>query len=200
VTEPVVDFGVASRPLAGEPESGDLHLVSAFPDGVLVAAVDGLGHGAEAAVAARAACEALGNDPGADLPTLFERCHRRLARTRGVVMSLASFGEREGVMKWLGVGNVEGLLLRADAAPTNESILLLGGVVGYQLPTLRPTTTQVAHGDVLMLATDGIRTGFAHGLDRSEPAQQLADRILANHAKPTDDALVLVARYLGGEP
>jgi negative regulator of sigma-B (phosphoserine phosphatase) len=200
VAEGAVEFGVATLPLAGEPESGDLHLVSSFPDGVLVAAVDGLGHGVEAAIAARAARETLEESPGDDIPTLFERCHRRLAKTRGVAMSLASFGVRDGVLTWLGVGNVEGTLLRADAAasPASESILLRGGVVGYQLPTLRPSSTAVAPGDMLVLATDGVRSGFAHGLGLAEPVQGLANRILSSHGKETDDALVLVARYLGG--
>src|SRR2546426_2471900 len=56
---PVIDWGVATRALAGETESGDLHLVKRVGRGTLVAAVDGLGHGAEAAAAARAAVAAL---------------------------------------------------------------------------------------------------------------------------------------------
>src|SRR5437870_3753009 len=50
---PVIDWGVATLAHAGEKESGDLHLVKQVGRGVLVAAVDGLGHGAEAAAAAR---------------------------------------------------------------------------------------------------------------------------------------------------
>jgi hypothetical protein len=192
---------VATLPLPGQSESGDLHLVKRFGDGVLVAAVDGLGHGGEAASAARLACSTLEEEPGAALPELFERCHRRLVRTRGVVMSLASFAERDHVLTWLGVGNVEGTLLRADdeAAPPSESILLLGGVLGYQLPSLRPSTTGVSAGDTLLLTTDGIRAGFAHGLDLDEPVQQTADRILDGYARETDDALVVVVRYVGGQ-
>src|SRR3989454_8581110 len=45
--------------LAGEQESGDLHLIKPVGSGVLVSVVDGLGHGAEAAAAARAAVAAL---------------------------------------------------------------------------------------------------------------------------------------------
>jgi hypothetical protein len=195
----VVDVGVATLALAGESESGDLHLVEPFPGGVLVAAVDGLGHGGEAASAARLACATLERDPAATLPELFERAHRRLLRTRGVVMSLASFDDRDGVLTWLGVGNVEGTLLRAGAAasPPSESILLRGGVVGYQLPPLRPSRTGLGPGDTLVLTTDGVRTGFLAGLELGEPAQRIADRILADHARENDDALVLVARYLG---
>src|SRR5438046_2017881 len=52
---PVIDWGVATLALAGEMESGDLHLVKRVGRGTLVAAVDGPGHGAEAAAPPRAA-------------------------------------------------------------------------------------------------------------------------------------------------
>jgi hypothetical protein len=201
LSEPFLDIGAATAALPGQPQSGDLHLVKQFPGGVLVAAIDGLGHGDDAAHAARLACSTLEEDPGADLRELFERCHRRLARTRGVVMSVASFTGDDGALTWLGVGNVEGVLLRAggEGAPAGESILLLGGVIGYQLPALRPSSTSLNAGDMLVFSTDGIKSGFVAGLDLTEPAQQAADRILADYARETDDALVVVARYLGAQ-
>jgi negative regulator of sigma-B (phosphoserine phosphatase) len=114
-------------------------------------------------------------------------------------MSLASFAESEGRMTWVGVGNVEGTLVRAEApAGTRpESVMLLGGVLGHQLPSLRPSTTPVAPGDTLILATDGIGGGFLEGIDPAQPPQELAERILSNHGRGDDDALVLVARYRG---
>ncbi len=105
-------------------------------------------------------------------------------------------------MTWLGVGNVEGVLLSAggEAGLARESVLLRGGVVGYRLPPLRPAVLTIRPGDTLILATDGIRGGFVSQLTSGEPPQQMADGILARHGKGTDDALVLVARYLGGTP
>jgi len=55
----------------------------------------------------------------------------------------------------------------------------------------------VARGDALVFATDGIRSDFANGLSLTQPPQQVADQILARHAKKTDDALALVALFLG---
>src|SRR2546430_400954 len=66
---PVIDWGVAALALAGETESGDLHLVKRVGRGTLVAAVDGLGHGAEAAAAARAAVAAPRGVPRGPPPT-----------------------------------------------------------------------------------------------------------------------------------
>ena len=199
---PLIEWGVAVQPLEGEAESGDQYVVRPLPKGVLVAAVDGLGHGPEAAAAARSAVVTLEGYAHEPVISLVKRCHERLMRTRGVVMSLASFNALDNTMTWLGVGNVEGALLRADgtASPARESILLRGGVVGYQLPALHAAILPVAQGDVLILATDGIRGGFVEDVTLSDPPQRIAEQILARRGGGTDDALVLVARYLGHEP
>ena len=57
----------------------------------------------------------------------------------------------------------------------------------------------VRWGDILILATDGIRSDFARDVIVTDPVQRIADRILAEHRKGTDDALVLVSRYLRTE-
>ena len=133
---PLIEWGVAVQPLEGEAESGDQYVVQPFPKGVLVAAVDGLGHGPEAAAAARSAVAILKDYAHEPVISLLRRCHERLIRTRGVVMSLASFNALDSTMTWLGVGNVEGLLLRADVAanPPRENVLLRSGVVAANCP------------------------------------------------------------------
>jgi len=74
---------------------------------------------------------------------------------------------------------------------------LRGGVVGYNLPTPRVVTLPVTQGDTLIFATDGIRSGFATEVVLSDSPQNMADRILENYGRGTDDTLVLVVRYLG---
>ena len=74
-----------------------------------------------------------------------------------------------------------------------------GGIVGYQLPQLAPRRLPVSQGDTLVLATDGIRHGFRAEVNARDP-QVIADAVLANWSKTTDDACVAVARYVGGAP
>ncbi|MBI3303159.1 MAG: SpoIIE family protein phosphatase [Deltaproteobacteria bacterium] len=212
VTPPpvLIKWGVAARALAGQTASGDLHVGTPFPGGVLVGVVDGLGHGEEAAAAANIAVATLAAYAHESVIPLLQRCHEQLKGTRGVVLSLASFNAQESAMTWVGVGNVEGVLWRADvdARPASVSIPLRGGVVGYQLPPLRAAVLPVTRGDLVVFATDGIRSSFAQGLPLSDRLlrqapdgpQHIADRILAQYGKNTDDALVLVVRYLGGAP
>jgi phosphoserine phosphatase RsbX len=195
----IVDWAVATLALAGEHESGDLHVVAPFAGGALVAAIDGLGHGPEAAVAARSAAEAMERDSSQPVTELLERCHEGLRGTRGAVITLASFDAGSNTMTWAGVGNIEGTLLRSDPGETRprESVMLVGGVPGHQLPALRSNELAVSPGDTLVLATDGVRGGYLDLVDISDPPQKLADQLLSEYGKSTDDALVLVARYLG---
>ncbi len=204
---PVIEWGVAAQRLAGMDESGDQHFVESFYSGgqspsanILVVVVDGLGHGPKAAVVAKKTVAALEGHAHHPLTFLLERCHKSLRGTRGVVMSLASFNSN-GKMTWLGVGNVEGVLLRGGASTVpkkDERLVLRGGIVGYRLPRLRPVTLPVDRGDTLIFATDGLRSGFTRVQDKRGSPQQIADRIFEEHHRGTDDALVLVARYVGG--
>ena len=197
----LLDWGVAAVALPGEAESGDLHLVRSVEGGVLVAVVDGLGHGTEAATAARLAIAAIARHAHESPLSLFERTHQALKGTRGVVMSLAFFKRTEPSLIWLGVGNVEGMLVRADGgghtARARRALLTRGGIVGSELPNLKPEVLSLAIGDTLIFVTDGIREGFVEGLPADATPQRQADDILARHRKGTDDALVLVARYRG---
>jgi phosphoserine phosphatase RsbX len=194
-----VEYGVAKFVLPGQVESGDHHLVRCQGDGVLIAAIDGIGHGEEAAAAAKAAVSIL--KAGADEPvlSLVQRCHDGLRSTRGVVLSLASIEIEHGMMTWIGVGNVQGVLVRAGAknGASQEALLLRGGVVGSQLPALQAAVLPIAKGDTLVFATDGIRGEFAEGLSSLESPQRAADKILKQHCRGNDDALVLAVRLVG---
>jgi phosphoserine phosphatase RsbX len=193
-----IEWGVASRALPGQPTSGDLNVVKVFSGGVLVAALDGLGHGEEAATAAAVAATTLEMHAGEPVMALVQRCHEALRATRGAAMSIASFNVSRGLVTWLGVGNVEGVLLRRSftRAVAEVPLLLRAGVVGFQLPSLDVEVVPVSAGDTLIFATDGIHSDFARGLARNNPPQKAAEKILARHARATDDALVLVARCL----
>lgn len=194
-----VEWGVATRCRRGEATSGDLAVVTVLPEGALVAGIDGVGHGVEAARAARTAAEVVRGSPSQDLVLLVRRCHAALKGTRGAAISLAFVSPPRAAMTWLGVGNVEGRVLSPDpvAMRPKGSLALGGGVPGHELPPVSVATLAVRPGDVLILATDGIEATFADSLDISGSTRAISERILAKHWKPSDDALVVAVRYLG---
>jgi len=197
-----VEWGVASRALPGQTESGDMYIVETFDGGILIGVVDGLGHGAEAAQAARLAIQVLSDNADKSVITLLNKAHEVLRTTRGAVMSIASFRSVDRSLSWLSVGNVEGILHRGDPAstPAMEMTLLRGGVVGYQIPPPFASIYSVAAGDTLIFATDGVRNFMdaLNGVSSITPAQ-LAERICSQYARETDDALVLVVRFVVAE-
>jgi phosphoserine phosphatase RsbX len=195
---PVIEWGWAGRAL--EEQSGDLHVVVSFDGGALVALLDGLGHGPEAAAAVQAARPPLEAHACEPVVALVQRCHEALRGTRGAVMSVASFHVIDASMTWTGVGNVDCILFRAVGDPRqrgHEAISTRGGVVGYRLPLLREARFALSRGDTLVMATDGIRSTFAAGVAMEYSPQEIAEAILVQYAKGSDDAHVVVARYLG---
>jgi len=198
----MVEYGVAKYVLPGQEESGDHHLVCCSRNGILIAAIDGIGHGEEAANAARTAAALLRSSPDEPILSLVEHCHEKLRATRGVVLSLACIDPENGMMTWLGVGNVQGVLMRAEAkqGTVQESLLLRAGVVGSQLPALQATVLPIVRGDTLFFATDGVRGDFSSALSARENPQRAADRILNQYRSGNDDALVLVSRLMGISP
>jgi negative regulator of sigma-B (phosphoserine phosphatase) len=51
-----IELGLACATLPGQSESGDRYVCEILTDGVLLALVDGIGHGPETAAAAETAC------------------------------------------------------------------------------------------------------------------------------------------------
>ncbi len=193
-----IDAAFATLPLPGESESGDLCLIKRVGKGTLIAVVDGLGHGQEAASAAHAAVAALDRYSREPLIELVRRSHDALTGLRGVVLGLAYLDPHAATMAWLGVGNVGGVLLRADVGnrPSRITLVPNAGFIGAE--QAHPTTRSVplALGDTVILYSDGIKDGFAESLALSNSPQEIADFVIARHVKGNDDALVLVARYV----
>jgi phosphoserine phosphatase RsbX len=190
----------AGEPIQGETRSGDLAVWAPYPGGALVAAIDGLGHGGAAADAAEVAAAELRAHAGEPPEAALERCHDALRKTRGAVATLAWFDLETAGLTWTGVGNVEGRLVRADHRPGDsaDSPTLFGGVLGWSLPAVKLVRTTLAPGDCVVMATDGVAADFGTSLQPNLPAQEQVQRVLASHARGSDDALVVAVRYVGG--
>jgi serine/threonine protein phosphatase PrpC len=197
---PCVDWGVASAALSGESVSGDRGVAHIGAGGVLIAVVDGAGHGPEAARASELATEILQRTMDQSVDEQIRECHRGLAGTRGVVLLAVRFDEADATLSWAGVGDVLGVLVRADhrTRPSREILFPREGIVGRSLPQLSRSLLAVHDGDMLVLATDGIRDGFVEHARSGENPRRVAARVLELDAKGTDDALVLAASFRVG--
>jgi negative regulator of sigma-B (phosphoserine phosphatase) len=195
-----LEWSIAAATMPGETESGDRYWAGVVSNGMVFAVIDGLGHGPAAAAAAGIAIATLDQHIGDPVTQLLHHCHEALRGSRGVTMSLAAFNTEEAMLTWIGVGNVECALLHRDVGLPCDKLLLRNGVVGVRSPGPRAEELPVRPGDILTMVTDGVTAERAICISMRGRLEAMADGILADGGKGTDDALVLVARYRGAQP
>lgn len=198
----ILEVGVAEFTLPGQPCSGDRHYLHQTSDHALIGMIDGLGHGAEAAVAADAACGQLAGADNQSVGQLLARCHEQLRGTRGAAMTLVNLDMRARRLEWVGVGNIMTLLLHPQSSGkfAQTELFVRGGVVGVSIPATVASGVNIAPGDFVVAATDGVDIRFASDIAKPESPQKLAERLLQRYCNGHDDALVLVARVLWDNP
>lgn len=180
-----VRVGRSARPKPGERESGDR--VVLLDDGreLLLAVIDGLGHGPRAAEAAHAAERVLVENASMPLPELFQHCDRAIAHTRGVAMTVVRASRERRLLMHAGVGNVE---LRSIARPVVSALPQPGVVGGRRVRSVRETVVELSVGDLFVLFSDGISSRIDLDAYRQLGVQAMADAIVRDHGKEHDDA------------
>jgi len=155
--------------------------------------IDGLGHGPEAAAAARAAVAVLQADPSLGPNQALDRCHRALAGTRGAAISIAAIDLPSSQLRYAGIGNVEGELWHEG---NQQHLVAYRGIVGVTSRTAREFSFELRDGWVLVMHTDGISRRFDLGAlrtDEQENAQAISDAVLHRWGRESDDATVVIA-------
>jgi negative regulator of sigma-B (phosphoserine phosphatase) len=167
----------------------------------LLAVADGLGHGEHAAAAADVAARTVRANSAEPLDNLLVLCHQALQDTRGAAMTMARVSMTRGALSWVGVGNVDAFRVHRvhGGLPTVEGPVLSGGIVGFNLPRVTVRTVDLQVGDLLIFVTDGVDPRFIDDLPMRGDPGELTQHIMRSWVKRTDDALVLVARYWGGD-
>jgi Stage II sporulation protein E (SpoIIE) len=189
----MVAVAATSRPYPGEVANGDAWLVTWTAAGCRIVLVDGLGHGLPAAAASRIALEVLAQAPDLAPAAALQRCHRALAGTRGAVISIAQIAPGGTQLVYAGLGNIEAQLWQTGHV---QRPMAYRGIVGAVIPTIRSFVLTLEPDWVLLLHTDGVRARFElealAGFRERDPGR-MAATVLANWARPTDDAAVVVA-------
>jgi phosphoserine phosphatase RsbX len=189
-----LDWGAICRPKQGQTISGDDYMVIDVDETALIAVVDGLGGGAEAAEPTARALKVLRDNPTRPLKELIERCHTALHGTRGAVIGLLRLEEKTKRASYIGVGNI-GIHVISERMikPISKN-----GILGHrQLPSLLEMTYTYNDGDTFILYSDGISTRLiSDSMLAQSPAnlQSMAEDLLARYGKTTDDATILLVQ------
>jgi anti-sigma regulatory factor (Ser/Thr protein kinase) len=185
------NFGVVSVPMPGEIECGDAwHLVC---DGKRTAAmvIDGLGHGAFAAEAARAGVTAFSSSPWESPQFVMDLAGKAMARTRGGAAAAALIDG--DAVSYSGIGNISGTLAGREKS---QGLVSHAGTLGIQ-GTRRPQQFEYvrAPGALLIMHSDGVSARWnlreRLALFSHHPAV-IAAVLYRDHGRNRDDTTVLV--------
>ncbi|MBV1857855.1 MAG: serine/threonine-protein phosphatase [Nannocystaceae bacterium] len=177
-----------TRPYPGFSSSGDLVVVRQTPSCTMLAVIDVLGHGPDAAeVAVRAGEYLNGADLDADAEAWMQGLHDALARTRGAA---AGLGRAEsGALQVTIVGNIE-----VRCSGTRVGVIPTPGIVGRRMRRLRSFSFPMHDGDRLAMHSDGLRRLDLVGT-RQLSLEGACDHLMHEFAVAIDDASLLLTDF-----
>lgn len=191
-----VECASCGRPKAGQRVSGDVALLDWRRDCLLIAIVDGVGHGAAAHQAALRAATYLRETWSTDVSATLFGLHASLHGTVGVVAGLGVLRTASGLLTFAGIGNTS-LRVFGDRETRLESV---AGILGHQIRTPKEHRLQLLPNETLLAYTDGIKDRFQYSeypQIRYQNVRLVAEEIVARFGKDHDDATCAVVRYRG---
>jgi anti-sigma regulatory factor (Ser/Thr protein kinase) len=184
--------GAVSVPYPGEIVCGDAWDVAAEQSAISIIVVDGLGHGAHAADAARAALEAFACDPYSAPQHIVMRCHQAMLHTRGGALAVARIDRSRSTLRFAGVGNIAGIVWSNGQT---RGLMSHSGTVGAQMRQVRELESPWTEDSILVLHSDGLTSRWKlddlAGITQQHPAV-VAGALHRDFRRGRDDATVVV--------
>jgi anti-sigma regulatory factor (Ser/Thr protein kinase) len=184
-----------TRPLTGEPVSGDGWATRTVDGRRQVLVCDGLGHGRLAAAATHEAVRVFADAPAGPPAVVVEALHRALNHTRGAALAVGELDADAALVRYAGLGNIAGTVHLPDG--TRRGMVSLPGIAGHQRRTIREYDYPMPPGAVVIMHSDGVVDRWTvadqPGLLDHSP-QLIAATVLRDAGTRRDDACVLAAR------
>ena len=156
---------------------------------LLLAVIDGLGHGSRAAEATAEFCRLFAQAEVASPEEVIRYAHERMRHTVGAAGIVANIDPHAKRVTYAGVGNISFWhLQREDASRKSSSY----GIIGYHHLRLQEKSFFWEEGDRLLLYTDGISTGREKVPWLPLEPSEYSISLLKQFSNNRDDALVLV--------
>lgn len=189
-----LEVGAVCLPKTGEEVPGDGWLLETSGDYRTIMVVDGLGHGPNAARAARAATEAFAAHPAATPGALMKICHGALAATRGAAGAAARIAPAKKHGTFAGVGNIA---CRVETTAERRQLVSHSGTLGHVMRRVQEFEFTFPAGALLILHSDGLATRWSSadypGL-LGKHAGLIAGVLYRDHNRGTDDVTVVVLK------
>lgn len=187
-------IGAAVAPYPGERVCGDQWSFSESAQVRTLAVADGAGHGIDAARAAGIAVEIFQQHANAPCEEVVERMHRALMPTRGAAIAVARIDDAAKLVRYVGVGNICGVLVTRGGS---RHMVSHNGTAGHVAPRIREFTYDFTDDPLLIMHSDGLTSRWDlaayPGLASQHPSL-IAGVLLRDHRRARDDATVVVLR------
>jgi anti-sigma regulatory factor (Ser/Thr protein kinase) len=185
-------FGVSQHSLRNDPACGDTWHLALDGPRISALVIDGLGHGEEAELAARAGEKAYALRPFASPLLVLEDIHQAMTGTRGGALAIAQFDAGSDSLKFVGIGNIGACLVAPDKS---RGLASHPGIVGGQFRKAQPFDYAQVSGQLLIMYSDGLQSRWNladyPGLVHRHPAV-IAAILHRDFCRGRDDVTVLV--------
>ncbi len=181
-------------PYPGERFCGDAWTVHRTPERTVALAVDGLGHGWEAAEAAQEAVATFRKRADSGPGDILGYVHDALKKTRGAVAAVAEIRPRDKTLVYAGIGNIAAVVLSGGAS---RSLVSHNGTLGVTIARIQEFKSDWPSDAVLVLHSDGLQSRWDlapyPGLLARHPAV-IGGVLLRDFRRQRDDASVIVIK------
>lgn len=185
-----------SVPKEGEEECGDAWASEMCPPLALVLLADGIGHGPEAAMAARQALRTFRESNEREPAAIVEQIHLALRPTRGATVGVAVVDTAARRVQYSGIGNIAASVAGADPA---RHLVSHNGTAGREARRIQQFEYPWPDDGLLVMASDGLSVRWNlddyPGLRSRHPAV-VAGVLYRDFARRRDDATVVVGREM----
>lgn len=181
-------------PYPGERFCGDAWSSYSAEGRTLALLTDGLGHGWEAAEAAKEAVATFQQRAELAPGQILQYVHDALRKTRGAVAAIAEIRPKEQILIFAGVGNIYCSLFSAGAS---RSFVSHNGTLGMNMSRIQEFRCDWPKDSLLVLHSDGVQSKWDFsayaGLVTRHPAV-IGGALLRDFRRQRDDASVVVVK------
>jgi len=188
-----IEAGIIMVAKEGETECGDNYQFYIRGNQLKFALSDGLGHGKNAAIAARESLLAFKQNIVLPPNEQIKRIHECIKKTRGAVMNITHIDLTTKQAVYCGVGNIAS---RIQSAAKYKSCISYNGIVGHSIPTTLNNHVMLWNKhDLLIIHSDGLSSRWDL---QKYPSVTLRDRsiiaavLYKDFFRKTDDVTIAV--------
>jgi anti-sigma regulatory factor (Ser/Thr protein kinase) len=160
----------------------------------VIIVVDGLGHGDFAAEAAAQGVRIFQENLDRSPAEIIQRAHGALRSTRGAAMAIAEINFSEGLLRYVGIGNIASTIVSSGAT---RSLISHSGIVGHELRRVQEFVYPWPPGALLVMHSDGLQTRWtlaAYPGLAVRHAATIAGVLYRDFQRGRDDVTVVVVR------